>query len=434
MHREKTGTTAGSKIFSVDFFNISNSGDTFDNLRKNVAAWYYGLRNLSIVILLLILLYVGIRMVISTVASEEAKYKKMFKDWVVSLLMVFVMHYIMVFTIEVNKVLVSILYTSMDMDTTTWGIYMGQLLSDCFHWSFTVGTGSMVVYGIMIGVTFVYLFMYVKRMLTVGFLIIISPLITVTYAVDKMRDGKSQALDTWLKEFVFNILIQPFHCIIYLVFVSTAINIMRTAQSMASSILAVIMVLFMNQAEKIVKKIFNFQAGSLADVAGSTAIVATGLKFMKDGGTFASKKDVNADKMPKMKEPNQSGTSEGSSNVNKNKSNVATNNMNASNQARNGEGRSSGSERVQQTNAQGDLPNMTEATGGTAADASQDTKGKKKGKVKKAIKGAVAATPKAIKGFAVASAKGATYVALATIGAAMGGKRNNVWCCCCHCN
>lgn len=250
MHREKTGTTAGSKIFSVDFFNISNSGDTFDNLRKNVAAWYYGLRNLSIVILLLILLYVGIRMVISTVASEEAKYKKMFKDWVVSLLMVFVMHYIMVFTIEVNKVLVSILYTRMDMDTTTWGSYMGQLLSDCFHWSFTVGTGSMVVYGIMIGVTFVYLFMYVKRMLTVGFLIIISPLITVTYAVDKMRDGKSQALDTWLKEFVFNILIQPFHCIIYLVFVSTAINIMRTAQSMASSILAVIMVLFMNQAEK----------------------------------------------------------------------------------------------------------------------------------------------------------------------------------------
>ena len=56
--------------------------------------------------------------------------------------------------------------------------------------------------------------MYIKRMLTVGFLIVIAPLITITYSIDKMGDGKSQALNAWLKEFIYNVLIQTFHCII----------------------------------------------------------------------------------------------------------------------------------------------------------------------------------------------------------------------------
>ena len=32
----------------------------------------------------------------------------------------------------------------------------------------------------------------------------ISPLISITYSIDKIGDGKSQALNTWLKEFIYN--------------------------------------------------------------------------------------------------------------------------------------------------------------------------------------------------------------------------------------
>ncbi len=41
-------------------------------------------------------------------------------------------------------------------------------------------------------------------------LIIIAPLITITYSMDKMKDGQAQALNTWMREFMFNVLIQPF--------------------------------------------------------------------------------------------------------------------------------------------------------------------------------------------------------------------------------
>lgn len=84
-----------AEITSIDFFDTSSNG-TVNKIRENISIWYYVFRNLSIVILLGILLYVGIRMAMSTVASDEAKYKKMFKDWVVSLALVFVLQYIMI--------------------------------------------------------------------------------------------------------------------------------------------------------------------------------------------------------------------------------------------------------------------------------------------------------------------------------------------------
>ena len=45
-------------------------------------------------ILLCVLIYVGIRMAISTVASDKAAYKKMLVDWACSLALIFLLQYI----------------------------------------------------------------------------------------------------------------------------------------------------------------------------------------------------------------------------------------------------------------------------------------------------------------------------------------------------
>ena len=66
-------------IVSVDFFAGDSGNGTINSLRNSVATWYISLRNLAIVALVVILVYVGIRMALSTVAGEEAKYKKMLK-------------------------------------------------------------------------------------------------------------------------------------------------------------------------------------------------------------------------------------------------------------------------------------------------------------------------------------------------------------------
>lgn len=67
-------------------------------IHSTVATWYVSLRNLAVVGLMLVLVYVGIRIVISSTSSDKAKYKQMLMDWLVALCLLFCLHYIMTFT------------------------------------------------------------------------------------------------------------------------------------------------------------------------------------------------------------------------------------------------------------------------------------------------------------------------------------------------
>lgn len=334
-----------SKLTSINFFEIdSTTPGAIQTIRVNVATWYYVLRNLAIVILLGILIYVGIRMAISTVASDEAKYKKMLKDWVVSLALLFVLHYIMIFTINFNNILVDVICKARDSinDRTAGSIVnaiedvsgadlshtydnaLNVFFSNSFSVGFSSGFGSAIIYVILTGVTIIFLIMYIKRMLTIGFLIIISPLITITYSIDKMGDGKSQALNAWLKEFVFNVLIQPFHCIVYIVFADVAMDLVVGDRTLASAVLAIIMIIFIFTAEKVVKKIFNFQASSLGEAIASAGAIATGMSFITKKGK-ADENKGKVGKIPDMKSRgrlniNRNGTGREGKNPNTNNS------------------------------------------------------------------------------------------------------------------
>lgn len=265
------------EITDVNFFNFDNSlSDGVLTIRKNIAIWYYALRNLAIGILLAILIYVGIRMAISTVASEEAKYKVMLKDWVVSFVLVFLMQYIIAFTLNANNALVSIMEKAMTnaSDNSIFADIMDTFaLQGADPFSFTMGFGSAIAFCILVGITLSFLVFYIKRMLTLAFLVIISPIVTITYSIDKMGDNQSQALNKWVKEFVYTVLIQPFQCLIYIVFATTALTLMQD-RTLGAAILGCIMLLFIHQAEHIVRGIFSFEhAHNLGDTFMTLALV-----------------------------------------------------------------------------------------------------------------------------------------------------------------
>ena len=265
------------EITDVNFFNFDNSlSDGVLTIRKNIAIWYYALRNLAIGILLAILIYVGIRMAISTVASEEAKYKVMLRDWVVSFVLVFLMQYIIAFTLNANNALVSLMEKAMTnaSDNSIFADVMNTFaLQGADPLSFTMGFGSAIAFCILVGITFSFLVFYIKRMLTLAFLVIISPIVTITYSIDKMGDNQSQALNEWVKEFVYTVLIQPFQCLIYIVFATTALTLMQD-KTLGAAILGCIMLLFIHQAEHIVRGIFSFEhAHNLGDTFMTLALV-----------------------------------------------------------------------------------------------------------------------------------------------------------------
>lgn len=276
-------------LTGINFFETAtgNNAGTINAIRENVAVWYVSIRNLAAMILTLILIYVAIRMAISTVAEEKAKYKNMLIDWLTSLCLLFVLHYIMIIVINVNNALVNVLTPNLEGDNLA--SIGGELASKAvFTISFAQGVGNAIAYMMLIGMSFIYFFAYVKRMITLAFLIIISPLITVTYSIDKMGDGKSQALNTWLKEFIYNILIQPFQCVIYLSLVSTILNLITVGDvNLVEVFIAIYVLMFMYQAEDIVKNIFGFQSKSMGQTIASAAItgalISRGTSLFKGG-------------------------------------------------------------------------------------------------------------------------------------------------------
>ena len=411
-------------LVNANIFNAETSNKANNVIKQNVQKWYYAIWVMSIILNMVVLVYIGIRMAMSTVASDEAKYKKMFKDWVVSLALVFVLQYIMIFTIGVNNVLVDVLNDARNNVQTSeagkqYDNALDQIASQAWNVDFTVGVSSTLVYIILVGITILFLIMYIKRMLTIGFLIVISPLITITYSIDKMGDGKSQALNAWLKEFVFNVLIQPFHCIIYLIFASTAINLLTEQQTLAAAVLSICMILFIFKGEKIVREIFNFRASSLGEAIGGAAAITTGISMLKARGEKDKKKNIDTKKLPKMEDPGKKtgkpgGTQPGGTQPG---------------------GTQPGGTQPGETQPGGTQPGETQP-GGTQLGGTQPAKRKTNkfvaavGKIKAGASKAVNSVeeaydglPPAIKGTIAASAKIATVGTLAALGASTGSSK-----------
>ena len=334
-------------VLDVDIFNLSSAagsaiseGNVLFSIRKNVADWYYAIRNLCIVLSLAVLIYIGIRMAISSIADDKAKYKKMLKDWLVSFALIFVLHYFMVFIVQLNNGIVDVFDKARIADEAKLELDLliakvptpmdlqSRILMEAFSPLLTRGLAAGVIYVMLVAMTFLFMIVYIKRMVTICFLAMIAPLITVTYAIDKAGDGKAQALGKWMSEFVFNILIQPFHCIIYMVFLQNifyVINNTTGVLQIGKIVVAIVLLGFIYKAEDIVKDIFGFKTKNLSSAAviGAAAISRAqsfGKKAgaIKDAGAMASniKNIKSPDGLPSTAQNNPNGTNANQNNTN----------------------------------------------------------------------------------------------------------------------
>lgn len=259
-----------------------------EQLRDTVATWYVALRNIAIVGLLSALLYIGIRIVISSSAGDKAKYKQFFVDWVVALCLIFFLHYIMAFTMTMSETVTDVLsgdrtnqgrikevnirLTETDGTTT----FKDSGTDVCFSSNFTSvarmkadyqgGTlkiGYSILYIALTVYTVYFAFVYLKRLLMLAFFTMIAPLVALTYPLDKIRDGKAQAFNYWFKEYMFYALLQPMHMLLYTVFVSSALSVAAN-----NLLYAIVALAFIVPAEKIVKQMFGIKGNTESTLGG----------------------------------------------------------------------------------------------------------------------------------------------------------------------
>ena len=414
-------------IFSVNFFkNLSDDEKYTDEKKENktllysmqdsIASWYKTFRLIAIIGMLPVLVYIGIRILISA-PSDKAKYKENLMDWSIAFLLIFAMHYIMSFSnIIIDDVtdMIGSIDINVDVNTDAGGVqtvnYKNQSVEGfligvkgegenaeidddttegvkgegenakidddttelvrsayekmisgesatettkkyawCF-WTDLSGTqasgdgegnakilfwpcdnfvaqsrmyaqrakgdyayiGYGLIYVILTIYTCVFIFVYLRRFIYMSFLTLISPLVALTYPIDKIRDGKAQAFEFWFKEYFYNLLLQPLHLLLYMILVGTAMNFAAKHPIYVCVILGLMVPL-----EKLLKQMFGFRGetpGSLPGMAAGALMMGASQRIFGRhpkglGGGNGSNKSGNDDdvKPIKMKDVDTSG-------------------------------------------------------------------------------------------------------------------------------
>lgn len=453
-------------VLDINFFRddteIQNYANSSANILKPVVSNVYkSLRNLVLVMMMVVLLYAGIRIVVSTAVTDQVKYKQWLVDWVVGICLLIIMQYIMSFLMNVNEMIVEMLgenressyyislskleggldtyYRGLDTYYNSWGdvkndatpgtdsydpgvrlFYLDHFDvrnkdngSDCFDFdentgeihverndwasesengnvfinarifkpadevknkmikAISAGVGATIgalspiaptavsaaagtagwsidsaivgeddddswadktvyrcnlpefcrtlttfgskyvliyrgsgvyesytenedvdksnsrfgeyafLYILLVLETCIFFYTYLKRVFKLAFYTMIAPLIAFMYPIDKLGDGKAQAFNTWFKEYMFNVLVQPLHLLLYTVFIYAASELVRE-----NIIYAIGAYGYMIAAEKFFKKIFGFDKapGGTPGLAGPGMAHAVGHGLEKLGG------------------------------------------------------------------------------------------------------------------------------------------------------
>lgn len=240
------------KMLDANYIIEDNGSEISRTIKTSVLTWYYVVRIIAVVISLLVLLYIGIRMALSTIADDKAKYKKMFTDWFLSFALLFILHYFITIVLTVCEALVA-LFGSMNIEVfeqnLIWQVL--NMLNLTTGWSYV---GVILMYIVLVFYEIKFFLIYMKRLLMIGFLIVVSPIITITYSIDKSNDGKAQAFESWMKEFLMFCFTQPMHAALYLVFINTAFKIFEVAP-----LLAVLFFAALSRSEKMFRNLFGMK-------------------------------------------------------------------------------------------------------------------------------------------------------------------------------
>ena len=242
-------------LFNIDFFDLDTEGsEPNSKIKESVAAWYNLTFKIAQIFSLIVLIYIGIRMAMAPNPEEKVNYKKMFKNWFVGFAMLFILNYGIVLMLKIVNWTLTLIPQSiadknfeLEIINKTINIFDNNESA----WSSLL---YALTYVIIVGYQVYFLIKYFKRLLTMGFLVMIAPLITVTYAIDKAGDGKAQAFEAWKKLFISNAFMQPVHALMYMIFMYSA-----SAIATKAPMIAVIFFIGILKGEEIFNKLFNLE-------------------------------------------------------------------------------------------------------------------------------------------------------------------------------
>ena len=320
----------------ISFFRGTERGSSIiwgeGGINKTVSFWYSIFRKIALVVYMIILAYMGVRIMLASTGRDMERYKSLFMYWCAGVAILFFYPYVMKYAIQLNDTAVKLVENSkvtilksnnkslgynpsapeLGSNTTTDSNNSfdanddgtsdlengeSQKTTDPVTINFDVSPFNTSVKGstnymavisqkanntrsFAISLTYLILtwqlitliVFYYKRVFTIALLITIFPLVAASFAIDRVADGKSQAFGKWNKEFILNVFIQTFHAIVY-VFVCGTVSVTMGSGNNDSMdyVLIITGITFLFTGEEIMKKIFTQGESALTKSLAKTA-------------------------------------------------------------------------------------------------------------------------------------------------------------------
>lgn len=260
-----------TRILDANFFNVDRSptsGNVItNNIKTNVAKTYVMISGLALILSLVIFIYAVIKLILVyaglKTVKEEITIKKLLTNVAKSVVLLFLLPVILALISYAVDALIKLLnyfrlklledmlkangnVKAMDFET--------RILDMKFNSSKYKQTINLIDIGyvLLVMVQTGFIITYLKRFYTIGLLTMVSPLITITYVLDKFNDDRSDVLARFFREYTYTLLIMPIHGLMYLIFMFGASDI-----ASVSPLFGVLIVMLLGRAEKTIKGILD---------------------------------------------------------------------------------------------------------------------------------------------------------------------------------
>ena len=284
-------------------FYPENSKDNPNPLLKSgsgileaINSYFNAFRGIAYVFYLVMLIYVGIRVMISSTGKEKEKFKALLYDWFVGILILIFFPLVIKYAIILNENLVSLVKTEISdkisadnganilpsvpgVDEAMLEVLgenvedesslMGQYRKKALDKS---DLGYAFIYLFLLKELVAFIIVYYKRMITIIFLIVLFPFVAISYVFDKVKDGQAQIFTAWTREFMLNVFMQLFHAILYCSIMFIIAALMDNATGGANIILVLVGLGYLRKGDSLLKAIFptllkGGGAGTTKDIA-----------------------------------------------------------------------------------------------------------------------------------------------------------------------
>lgn len=235
--------------------------DILAKVSSAVAKFYVILRNIAAIVMLAGLIFTGIRILLSAnIPTKKAQWLTYLQDWIIGMVLLIFSHIIMILIFEVAKAFVNALGDTIAGESLKWQLI--AMMGGSFDSSSQLI--ALILYHWVQWQTIVFAIAYFKRYFWTCILTIFAPVMCVMYAFGQQT---KQIYSNWLREYILNAFVQPFHMIVYTVLVGIPLGITsgggwnwsyENTSEVAYALMGITMI---RPAEKYLRRLFGMDKG-----------------------------------------------------------------------------------------------------------------------------------------------------------------------------